>query len=118
MAYQTNQEETKNIRQLFKTDPTLQKYKLRQNGHGSGTAYSWIQAIATYPDGLIQDDEVWKERSRIKWLIQNAVGRGDLEDDIQTDYFCVNISFDLQSESELSADGVRFSSCKSFFFSF
>lgn len=101
MAYQTNKEETKNIRTLFKNDPSLAKYKLRRNGHGSGTAYNWIQVVATYPDGMYtDDDQIWEERSRIKWLIQVAVGRGNLKDDIQTDYFCVNIIFDLQSESK------------------
>lgn len=110
MGYMSNADETKAIRNLFKNDPTIQGYKLRQNGHGAGTAYGWIYVKATYPDdrkefqqdpnSIWVNDKLHDERARIKWLIQEAVGRGDLQDDTQTDYFCVNISFDLLSESE------------------
>lgn len=106
----TNEQETKAIRKLFKDDPSLQGYKLKRNGDGSGTAYGWIHVTATYPDTRTEfqqdpnsiwcNNELHHERARIKGLIQEATGRGDPQDDIQTDYFCVNISFDLMSESE------------------
>lgn len=104
MAYQSNKEESKNIRNLFKTDKSLSGYKLVQNGHSTGTAYGWIKVTVTYPDGKYTegrfDDEKSDERSRIYSLIKNIVGRGDLHDDIQSDYFCENISLSFYCESE------------------
>lgn len=107
MAYQSNKEESKNIRNLFKTDKTLSGYKLVQNGHSTGTAYGWIKVTVTYPDGKYPDDMAFHsdrsdERSRIYFLIKNIVGRGDCHDDIQTDYFCENISLGFMSESQWS----------------
>jgi hypothetical protein len=108
MTYMSNKEESKAIRELFKTDASLKSYKLRQNGHSTGTAYGWIAVTVTYPDDMYpeepqneyRNEKAWQESRRIYFLIKNAVGRGDRFDDIMTDYFCENISFTFQKESE------------------
>jgi len=101
--YQSNKEESKNIRELFKTDKSLSRYKLVQNGHGTGTAYGWIHVTVTYPDGEYTENSYnyqrHDERMRIYFLIKNIVGRGDRQDDSQSDYFCENILLDFISES-------------------
>ena len=99
MVYLTKKQESDAIRELFKNDPSLAKYKLKRNRHGRGSAYNWIEVITVYPDDLKIDD-TWEESCRIKLLIQVAVGRGDLKDDIQTDYFEVNILTWFMSASE------------------
>jgi len=101
MVYLTKKQESDAIRKLFKTDPSLAKYKLKQNKHGRGTAANWIEVITVYPDGLFNDNDLeWEESRRIQWLIQVAVGRGHLKDDIMTDYFEVNILTWFMSASE------------------
>lgn len=103
-----NKEESKKIRELFKADKSLSAYKLVENGHGKGTAYGWIHVTVTYPDGFYPVDdshlcnERYHERSRIYYLIKNAVDRGDRHDDVQSDYFCENILLTFQSASEWS----------------
>lgn len=98
--YQTNKEESANIRNLFKKK--YPDYKLVKNGHSTGTAYGWIQVVAVYPGPTRDrnDDQLWKINRDMFMDIKNVVGRGHLEDDIQTDYFCVNISFRLLSQAE------------------
>ena len=101
MAYLTKKQESDAIRELFKNDPSLAKYKLKQNKHGRGTASNWIEVTSIYPDGLFNDSDLeWNESKRIERLIQVAVGRGHLKDDIMTDYFEVNILTWFMSASE------------------
>ena len=99
MVYLTKKQESDAIRKLFKEDPSLAKYKLKQNKHGRGSASNWIEVVTVYPDDLVIDD-TWEESRRIQRLIQVAVGRGDLKDDIMTDYFEVNILTWFMSASE------------------
>lgn len=102
--YMENKEESKKIRELFKTDKSLTVYKLVKNGHGSGTAYGWIDVTVTYPDGMYTENSMnyqrYDESRRIYSLIKNVVGRGDRQDDIMTDYFCENILLTFQSASD------------------
>lgn len=106
------EQEVPEVRKLLKSRNLTIVYCKR----GKGTAGGWIEVCVVYPDNLPpmtkpverypgQIDQVYTNaysdfRCELMGAVQYACGREDLEDDIQTDLFMVNILLSVISKEE------------------
>lgn len=109
-------EEVKDVRDALKKEG----YEIVYCRHGKGTAYNWIEVQVVYPDNappMTTEIELYPGNiehrytrayedyyHKLHWLVQQSAGRGDLADDIQTDYFCVNILVEVVSRERYLKD--------------
>jgi len=105
-------DEVPNVRKLLKERNLTVEYCKR----GRGTAGGWIEICVVYPDGLPpmtrpverypgQIDNIYtsaydKFRSELFCDVLYACGRENRKDDIQTDYFEVNVLLSIISKEE------------------
>lgn len=102
------EDEVPEVRKLLKERGLTINYCKR----GTGTAGGWIEVSVVYPDNLppMTDSEdrytsdYSKFRSELFGAVQYACGREDLEDDIQTDLFMVNILLSVISKEDYERD--------------
>ena len=98
------EDEVPNVRKLLKERNLTIVYCKR----GKGTAGGWIEVSVVYPDNLppMTDSEgrythdYSTFRSELFGAVQYACGREDLEDDIMTDLFMVNILLSVISKED------------------
>jgi hypothetical protein len=106
------EQEVPEVRKLLKSRNLTVEYCKR----GKGTAGGWIEVCVVYPDGLPpmtkpverypgQIDQVYTRayddfRSELFGAILYACGREDRHDDIQTDYFEVNVLLSVISKED------------------
>jgi len=101
MVYQTNKEESANIRKMMKEK--YPDYKLGRNSHGKGTAYGWIHCDVIIPDRIssgLTKDQVWNLGKPVYRDVLIATNRQNLKDDIMTDYFEVNTLFSIWTRKD------------------
>lgn len=100
----TTNDEVKDVRAALKKEG----YEIVYCRHGNGTAYNWIEVCVIYPDILSpMVDEYGRYSSEyneyynnLHWLVKKSSGRQDLEDDIMTDLFMVNILVNVISRED------------------
>jgi hypothetical protein len=99
-AHRDYQEERKKNRSHEETDTQKVKNALKAAGYNvvsvhrdTGTASHWIDiTIDDYDEYLDSEGNKQRRYSEVMSIAKEASGRSHLEDDIQTDYFCVNIN--------------------------
>lgn len=116
-VYKSTNDEVTDVRNALKEAG----YEIVYCRHGKGTAYNWIEVEVIYPDNLppmttpremYPDGPIEHRYTReyddfyhaVRWLVQKSAGRGHLQDDIQTDYFCVNILVEVVSRKRYEED--------------
>jgi len=102
-AHQDFKAERKASRKHEETDTQKVKKALKAAGynvvsvhHDRGTASNWINIkIDDYDEYINSEGNRQRRYSEVMFIAKETSGRADLHDDIQTDYFCVNINIDF-----------------------
>jgi len=99
-------EQVKDVRAALKAAG----YQIVVCKHESGSAYNWIRVSVVYPGEYVKGlDGRWSDEynayyDKVFALVKQSSGRGNLEDDSQSDLFRVNINVNVLSKEQYAAE--------------